>query len=120
MEAGKWAPAWEGAKKAFEAATNKKKPKATVGAKVSKKSGLSALLSECDKEYNEGAKLSASGKKDKALICLKKFDEASASFEKLGNAYTLDIQKAMTEAKDMSIMNELDVLRKQIQAISSS
>ena len=52
MPAGKWKEQWEAAKKAFKKATGKKKPKSTIDNKASKKTGLAALLKDCDKNYN--------------------------------------------------------------------
>jgi hypothetical protein len=118
--AGKWKKQWDDAKKAFTKATKQKKPKSSIDDKASKKTGLSSLLGECDKDFAVFEKAAAKNDKPAMVEALMGFRRRAVDFKKIGSAYCKDIQADMVKAKTKDLMSELDVLRKQIDAIADT
>lgn len=121
IKGGEWQKHWDNAKKDFTKATKKKKPKSTIDEKASKKTGLSGLAKDIDKAYaiaiSDEVKKKDKKKAVEALITMRR---AIDEFRKIGDSYVKDIQTEMTKAKDKDLMNELDVLRKEVEALRDS
>ncbi|MDG2470156.1 MAG: hypothetical protein P8M80_12815 [Pirellulaceae bacterium] len=113
MPTGKWNTEWAKAKKDFQTRTGQKKPPASV-TKLFGGTGIKDQLKKCDEAFN-----SFTPEKDpkKKAAHLAKFTKEIAAYTKTANSYWMDIQKAMTKAKDQSIMAEMDVLRKELDSI---
>lgn len=122
MAVGAWKKEWEDAKKKFTKVTGKKKPKSTIDGSASKKTGLAKILGDCDKAFKafEVQAGQPSPNQKKMVDLLVTFRRGAKTFKDKGEAYWKDIQTEMTKAKDKDLMNELDVLRKQIRAIADT
>ena len=116
-----WKGQWAQAKKDFKKATKRKKPKTELENKAKKRTGLAKILKNCDNSY--AAFQAATDKQDTDGMArhISDLSGQARQFKRRSDAYAIEIQNEMIKAGDQRIlMKELDILRKQLNAISAT
>ncbi len=109
---GKWADEWKATKKAFEAATGKKKPAKTVLGVFRKGSGIESGCKGLDSTF--GAL-----KTDNSVKNLAKFEIAIKKYDGQAKNYVKQLEKALKGENDAdsAYSKQVDILKKDLQAI---
>jgi hypothetical protein len=113
-----WENEWKQAKTAFESKTGQKKPSQKTVLGIRKGSGLEDALKTCDADFAAIGNEKKDMKKKAALI--QKFENDIKTFDSKEHAYEKVLIAAIDKADEKLVKPELDILIKQLHALSAT